>query len=66
MMAISPAHIRHCIDLLRQSLMCCADTTVETKEEGSIGVKGFGTEHGCKDWEQLREWTSMLQDKAYH
>jgi hypothetical protein len=52
MMSSSP-HIRHCIDLLRQSLMCRPDTTVELKDDEVGGVKGFGTEHLCKDWDML-------------
>ncbi|KAI9641745.1 hypothetical protein NHQ30_009601 [Ciborinia camelliae] len=38
----SPPHIRHCIDLLRQSLMCNADTTLELTEPDVNGVHGFG------------------------
>jgi hypothetical protein len=49
----SSSHIRHCIDLLRQGLMCNADTTLELKEEGVNGVHGFGVLHQCKDWTQL-------------
>jgi len=58
-------HIRHCIDFLRQSLMCTSDTTIEVVEKvenGDIGVRGFGTEHKCKDFHQLREWTSQWED----
>lgn len=47
------AHVRHCIDLLRQSLMCLADTTVEVKDDARGGVRGFGVEHQCGDWEEL-------------
>ena len=57
----SPAHVRHCIDLLRQSLMCHADTTLEAKDESVNGVTGFGIEHRCKDWNQLVEWTADRQ-----
>ncbi|KAI1092133.1 S-adenosyl-L-methionine-dependent methyltransferase [Rostrohypoxylon terebratum] len=39
----SLSHIRHCIDLLRQSLMCNADLTIELKDEELGGVTGFGT-----------------------
>ncbi|EMR71355.1 putative hydroxyindole o- protein [Eutypa lata UCREL1] len=42
--AHSLGHIRHCIDLLRQSLMCNADLTIELKNEELGGVTGFGTE----------------------
>ncbi|KAF2687592.1 hypothetical protein K458DRAFT_466989 [Lentithecium fluviatile CBS 122367] len=52
----SLGHIRHCIDLLRQSLMCNADLTVELKDEALGGVTGFGTAHQCVDWQGLLEW----------
>jgi hypothetical protein len=55
-------HIRHCIDLLRQSLMCRPDLTIEIKNEELGGVTGFGTEHECRDWEQLQLWTSRWED----
>ena len=59
----SPAHIRHCIDLIRQSLMCNADTTIEVKDEEINGVRGFGTLHQCKDWRGLVRWTEETQEK---
>ena len=61
-MEASSPHIRHCIDLLRQALMCQPDTTVELKNEELGGVTGFGTEHKCKDWNQLVQWTSKWED----
>lgn len=57
----SPRHMRHCIDLLRHSLMCQPDTTVEVKDETKGGVSGFGTEHQCSDWDQLVKWTSKWE-----
>lgn len=64
---ISPPHIRHCIDLIRQSLMCNPDTTVEVKNATTGGVNGFGIEHQCKDWNQLVDWTIKAQiDYPYH
>ncbi|CAG8953115.1 hypothetical protein HYFRA_00003312 [Hymenoscyphus fraxineus] len=62
-MMLSPPHIRHCIDLLRQSLMCNADTTVEKKDEKAGGVHGFGVQHRCKHWFQLVDWTTKAQEK---
>jgi hypothetical protein len=58
-----PRHVRHCIDLLRQSLMCHADTTVEDVDESIGGVHGFRVEHQCRSWEQLVQWTSGQQMK---
>lgn len=57
----SPPHIRHCIDLLRQSLMCQPDTTVEVKDKEIGGVTGFGTEHKCRNWIELIVWTTKWQ-----
>ena len=37
--------------------MCEPDTTIEIKNEEMGGVTGFGTEHQCKDWTQLMQWT---------
>jgi len=54
---ISPAHMQHCTDLLRQTLMCQPDLTIELKDELG-GVEGFGTDHRCKDWTQLMYWTA--------
>ncbi|KAL9052843.1 MAG: hypothetical protein Q9162_005142 [Coniocarpon cinnabarinum] len=57
-MMSSPSHIRHCIDLLRNALMCKADTTIEVKNETLGGVTGFGTEHRCVQWDVLMNWVS--------
>jgi len=57
----SPPHIRHCIDLIRHSLMCQPDLTIELKEEELGGVRGFGTEHQCLDWVELIAWTSKWE-----
>jgi len=62
-MMISPPHVRHCIDLLRQSLMCNPDLTMEEKDEEAGGVHGFGVQHRCKRWDELIEWTTAAQKK---
>ncbi|KAK4213822.1 hypothetical protein QBC37DRAFT_422416 [Rhypophila decipiens] len=62
-MMISPSHVRHCIDLLRQNLMCNADLTVEVKDDKAGGVHGFGTQHQCVDWEELGGWVGEWEHK---
>lgn len=62
---IQESHMRHCVDLIRQSLMCMADTTLEVVDEKINGVHGFRTPHQCKDWEQLKSWTSAQQQKQH-
>ena len=55
-MDASPAHMRHCIDMLRQAIMCSPDLTVEKKDHELGGVNGFGITHQCYDWKQLVHW----------
>jgi len=61
-MMARPPHIRHCVDLLRQALMCRPDLTIEEKNDELGGVTGFGTAHQCYDWEELVSWTRKWQD----
>ncbi|KAK1961356.1 hypothetical protein LY78DRAFT_662176 [Colletotrichum sublineola] len=49
-------HIGHCFDLVRQSILCRPDLTIEVGDPAIGGVTGFGTEHQCVDWQQLMEW----------
>ncbi|KAI1427096.1 hypothetical protein F5Y12DRAFT_792817 [Xylaria sp. FL1777] len=51
-----PGHIRHCIDYLRQSIMCHADTNLEPINEDLGGVTGFGFPRKCRDIVQLMGW----------
>ena len=62
---IQQSHMRHCIDLLRQAIMCHGDTTLEVVDESINGVHGFRVEHQCKNWEQLKQWTSEQQAKQH-
>lgn len=55
------SHVRHCIDLLRQTLMCHPDTTVEVADPETDGVAGFGVTHVCRSYEELRKWTVQHQ-----
>src|ERR1700761_6834856 len=48
------SHVYHCIDYIRQGLMCAGDMTVEWPREEEDGrrfaVDGWGVTHQCKDW----------------
>ncbi|KAF7912147.1 uncharacterized protein EAF01_001168 [Botrytis porri] len=55
------SHVRHCIDFLRQSLMCCGDSSIERVNSELKGVTGWGTEHMCTNWEELQEWVGERQ-----
>lgn len=48
-------HLTHCTNYLRQSIMCCGDTTLEGKtEEGP----GEGSQHECVDYDALLSWAN--------
>jgi hypothetical protein len=50
-------HIYHCIDYIRQAIMCCGDTTLEKARnvDGKAvrGVDGWGVEHQCRDFSAI-------------
>lgn len=49
-------HSLYCIEFLRQSTMCHADTTVEAKDDQFKGVVGFGITHECQDLGEMVRW----------
>ena len=57
----TPPHIGHCIELIRNTLTCRPDTTLELKDLQAGGVTGFDAEHLCVDWDQLVEWVSQWE-----
>lgn len=46
-------HIEHCLDYIRQAIMCAGDMTLEWPREEDDGrrdaVDGWGVEHRCVD-----------------
>ncbi|KAI0418349.1 hypothetical protein F5X98DRAFT_337826 [Xylaria grammica] len=59
-----PAHVRHCIDYLRQSLMCHADTNVEPIQADLGGVTGFGSEKTCRDYGRVTAWAETWRARG--
>ncbi|KAL9118983.1 MAG: hypothetical protein Q9187_004463 [Circinaria calcarea] len=51
-----PAHMRHCIDYLRQSLLCCADTNLEHVDPNLKGTTGWGFPRKCRDIVRIKDW----------
>jgi hypothetical protein len=52
-----PAHLDHCLDYIRESLMCNGDATIETpsrieREADRFvgGIDGSNVKHTCRDW----------------
>ena len=53
---VDTAHMRHCIDYLRQSLLCAADTNMEPLDTRLGGVTGWGPRK-CRDIVAIKDWT---------
>ncbi|KAI6080975.1 hypothetical protein F4821DRAFT_250328 [Hypoxylon rubiginosum] len=60
-----PAHVRHCIDYIRQSLMCHADANLEPIDPALGGVTGFGSEKMCRDYSGLTAWADRWGNEGY-
>ncbi|KAH8129504.1 hypothetical protein ACSS6W_002068 [Trichoderma asperelloides] len=58
-------HITHCLDTVRQALMCHIDTgvlgQVWINPEEPTAFPDFRTKHTCKNYEDIREWAKHLQ-----
>jgi hypothetical protein len=48
--------VRHCIDYVRQSLMCSADTNLETPDPGTHSTTGWNQEKTCRNFEGIKAW----------
>ena len=53
-------HKDHCIEVLRQRLMCVPDLNVYTYHWVDYAPNAYGnlyTEHRCMDWDHFHNWT---------
>lgn len=57
-------HVEHCLRYLRQSVLCCADSTLEEIDPRFVdgkwvyGASGTGMIHECRDWTAIRRYMS--------
>ncbi|KAH6653028.1 hypothetical protein BKA67DRAFT_536730 [Truncatella angustata] len=53
-------HTLHCINYLRQAVLCSADDTLEGPdmhpEAGQSRLRGWGVSHQCRSWDKLTEF----------
>ncbi|KAJ8218522.1 hypothetical protein LV164_000389 [Aspergillus fumigatus] len=52
-------HLDHCIEMIRQSLMCSADITVDVwawNEQKQMVTVRADNMHTCRDFEAIRQW----------
>ncbi|KAF9218576.1 hypothetical protein BS17DRAFT_525474 [Gyrodon lividus] len=62
------SHANHCFNYIRQTLLCHADTTLESTQKiirpnGKLGFVASGVNilHRCRDWTQVRSFVERLQ-----
>ncbi|KUJ16675.1 uncharacterized protein LY89DRAFT_669143 [Mollisia scopiformis] len=55
-------HIDHCVETIRQALVCASDVTVYTWHwdyEVNAMRNQFATPHTCRNFEKIREWAAI-------
>ncbi|KAG2148192.1 uncharacterized protein EDB93DRAFT_1145053 [Suillus bovinus] len=53
-------HFDHCIDMVRQNIMCNADVTMITwywVEGHTVPYPNFNTRHRCRNFEKIMDWS---------
>ncbi|OTA02627.1 hypothetical protein A9Z42_0029980 [Trichoderma parareesei] len=61
------SHTLHCLDYLRESIICASDSTLEPFKPSfdtatpRKGVDGYGTPHQCRDFGKLRNWAERFR-----
>lgn len=62
---IVKAHVSHCLDIIRQQLMCMPDTGVLGQvwwdKSFPKAFVDFNTKHKCKNFDAIREWAKERQ-----
>ena len=60
-----PSLTAHCLDILRQQLMCTVDIGVLGQvwwdKASPHALPDFNTRHTCRDFEQVRKWAEIHQ-----
>lgn len=52
-------HLEHCLEALRESVMCHADLSIVTMRWGShqaVPLANWGNPHVCKNWDAVVNW----------
>ncbi|EGD95848.1 hypothetical protein TESG_03312 [Trichophyton tonsurans CBS 112818] len=54
---VSPSHMGHCADYLRQAIMCAADTNLEQIDKNG-NSDGWNMIRTCRDFDGVHSWSS--------
>ena len=65
-------HLTHCIEMLRQTLMCHGDMSLVTYnwvQGRAVPFANFNGVHQCRNWDELVEWNEdndvLSRDKEW-
>jgi hypothetical protein len=67
--ALSMTHIDHCIDMLRQSVMCSSDVTpipYAWYPQYQEVLPMTGITHTCRDFDAIRDWARERQSLKFN
>ncbi|KAJ7888491.1 hypothetical protein B0H13DRAFT_1627060 [Mycena leptocephala] len=53
-------HVGHCLNLLRQTVLCTSDTTLDALNS-KLGTDGLGIVHVCRDWQKVYDFVEENQ-----
>jgi len=57
-------HEYHCLDYIRQAILCAGDTTLDHAEgsDRKSGFSGAGATHQCRDWEAIKAFAVEMRE----
>jgi hypothetical protein len=61
-------HVTHCIDIIRQAIMCSADVTPYTwtwNETIQLHANRISTPHTCRNFDKIRDWAREHNGDLY-
>ena len=58
-------HVLHCMEALRQDIMCNADDTPRYTTSDAVPESGVGQIRQCRDWGKLERWARQY-NACYH
>lgn len=63
-------HNDHCVNYLRNTIMCCGDTTLEGQSQSPMfkdtpGTTGTGAVHVCRNYDEISVWAEKKRTNDY-
>lgn len=56
-------HAKHCIEYIRQTILCSSDSSLEFEDGTTRQISGTGSLHICRDFDGLFNWVEKLTQR---